>query len=120
MNTKKNLDYDKIREVINSFDVETYKQSLTDYALSQNVTLKWVDETYTDGWCGNGSIRFEDEFGCGHEVKTPEEWFKHMMISTDRTNNIIAHLRIHDCDRIPVQVIYFAFLPSVEDLAINK
>jgi hypothetical protein len=34
---KKNLDFDKIREGINSFDGETYKQQLTDYALSQNV-----------------------------------------------------------------------------------
>jgi hypothetical protein len=48
----------------------------------------------------------------------PEEWFAHMMISTDHTNNLVAYLRIHDCDRIPVQVIYFAFLPNVEHLAI--
>jgi hypothetical protein len=82
--------------------------------------MTWVDESYSGGYDRNGSIRHEDEFGVGQEVKTPEEWFAHMMISTDHTNNIVAHLRMHDAydDRIPVQVIYFSFLPNIEDIAI--
>ena len=43
-----------------------------------------------------------------------------MMVSTDHTNNVVAHMRVHDVhdDRIPVQVIYFSFLPTVEHIAI--
>jgi hypothetical protein len=118
---KNNLDVDKIREGINSFDVETYKQQLTDYALSQNVTMTWVDESYCGGFDGNGNIRNEDEFGVGQEIKTPKEWFTHMMISTDHTNNIVAYFRLvdfNDPTEIPIQVIYFTFLPNVEHLAI--
>ena len=50
---KKNLDFNKIRGAIHSFDVEDYKTRLTDYAASQNVNMTWADESYSGGWDGN-------------------------------------------------------------------
>jgi hypothetical protein len=92
------------------FDVAKYQDELQAAAQSHHMTIQWVTEPGS-GWDGNVEIRKKDENELDAELRTATDVIADILVCTDKTPLIRAHIRTHEPVRgAQDQLLYYAFL----------
>ncbi len=102
------------------FDKDAFQEQVSNYAVSRNVTIKWVDASYSGGFDYNSNIRHENNYGIDQDIKTAKEFVLELLQNNAHETIVTGFIqRKQSIDGCCDDLCYYAFGPDVLPRAID-